>query len=277
MLRAPHLIRSTASSIAARRLSSLAKTMAPSAEAPIHLYTAATPNGFKVSILLEELKALGKLDYDIRALSFQKNEQKEPWYIEINPNGRIPAIVDDNREGFKVFETAAILLYLSQHYDKDFTYWFDPANDANNYSEALQWIFFAHGGVGPMQGQANHFFRYAPEKIPYAINRYIEETKRLYSVLELRLKNRDYLAGDGRGKFSIADINVFPWVRGHGWAGVNDVDQLFPNVDAWLQRIEARPGVYEGLGVPVRGKKLTKEEEEKHAAEARAWILGENK
>lgn len=241
----------------------------------IHLYTAATPNGYKVSILLEELKATYGLEYTTKALNFQTNEQKEPWFLEINPNGRIPAIVDETRGGFNVFETAAITLYLTQHYDPEFKFSFDPVKDANNYSEALQWIFFIHGGVGPMQGQANHFFRYAPEKIPYGINRYINETKRLYSVLELRLKSRDYLAGDGRGKFSIADMNGFPWVRGHAWAGITDVEfaKDYPGVDAWLKRIEARPAVYEGLGVPVRHKKMTKEEEEESAREAQKWIL----
>ncbi|KAG8988125.1 glutathione S- transferase, nitrogen catabolite repression regulator [Tulasnella sp. JGI-2019a] len=245
----------------------------------IQLYTASTPNGYKVSILLEELKAAYGLDYATKALNFGKNEQKEPWFIEINPNGRIPAIVDDIRDGFKVFETAAITLYLTQHYDPEFKFSFDPVKDANNYSEALQWIFFIHGGVGPMQGQASHFFRYAPEKIPYGINRYIAETKRLYSVLELRLKSRDYLAGDGKGRFSIADINGFPWVRGHAWAGITDEEfaQDYPGVDAWLKRIEARPAVYEGLGVPTRNKKLTKEEEEQYAKEAAKWILGDKK
>jgi len=245
---------------------------------PIKLYTASTPNGFKVSIHLEELKAAYPgFKYEFQALDFSKNEQKEPWFLEINPNGRIPAITDPNRNGFHVFETAAITQYLSQHYDKEFKFWFDPVNDSDNHSEMVQWIFFIHGGVGPMQGQANHFFRYAPEKIPYAINRYIQETKRLYSVLETRLQGREYLAGPGKGKFSLADINGFPWVRGHGWAGVENVEEEFPNVAAWLKRIEERPGVYAGLGVPVRRQKLTKEEEEKAAAEARKWILAGNK
>jgi len=246
------------------------------AMAPIKLYTAATPNGYKVSIILEELKAAYGVEYEFQTLSFAKNEQKEPWFLKINPNGRIPAITDPNRGNFNVFETAAVILYLVQHYDKEFKFWFNPVDDSDNYSEALQWIFFIHGGIGPMQGQANHFFRYAPEKIPYAINRYVQETRRLYSVLEDRLKDRDFLAGPGRGKFSIADINGFPWVRGHAWSGVENFDQDFPNVAAWLERINARPAVYEALGVPTRGRKLTKEEEDKQAAEAREWILKGN-
>jgi glutathione S-transferase len=213
----------------------------------------------------------------VRPISLTDNEQKQAWYLQINPNGRIPAIVDDSNGGFKVFESAAILLYLAQRYDKEHKISFDPIHDAENHSESLQWIFFVHGGVGPMQGQANHFFRYAPEKIPYAINRYITETKRLYSVLQDRLKDRDYLAGDGRGRFSIADINAFPWVRGHTWSGIDDdtFKSEFPAVEAWIERVEARPAVYEGLGVPTRGKKLTPEEQEQKAAEARKWILGQ--
>jgi len=245
--------------------------------APIKLYTAQTPNGYKVSIFLEELKAAYGLEYEFQSLSFSKNEQKEPWFLKINPNGRIPAITDPNRGNFNVFETAAITLYLAQHYDKEFKFSFDPVNEADSYSEALQWTFFIHGGIGPMQGQANHFFRYAPEKIPYGIKRYHDETRRLYGVLEGRLKDREYLAGPGKGKYSFADINGFPWVRGHGWAGIENFDEDFPAVAAWLKRIEERPAVYEGLGVPVRGKKMTKEEEEAAAAEASKWILGGNK
>ncbi|KAG8853640.1 glutathione S- transferase, nitrogen catabolite repression regulator [Tulasnella sp. 330] len=245
----------------------------------IKLYTQGTPNGYKISILLEELKAAYGLEYMTKKLDFQKNEQKEPWFLEINPNGRIPAIVDETRGGFKVFETAAITLYLTQHYDPEFKFSFDPVKDANDYSEALQWIFFIHGGVGPMQGQAVHFFRYAPEKIPYGVNRYITETKRLYSVLESRLSSRDYLAGTGRGKYSIADMNGFPWVRGHAWAGITEeeFEKDFPNLKKWLGRIEERKAVYEGLGVPVRHQKMTKEDEEEAVKEAQKWILTDRK
>ncbi|KAG8956032.1 glutathione S- transferase, nitrogen catabolite repression regulator [Tulasnella sp. 424] len=241
---------------------------------PIKLYTAGTPNGFKASIFLEELKAAYPgFTYEFQPLAFSKNEQKEPWYLKINPNGRIPAISDPNREDFNVFESAALIMYLIQHYDKEFKLSFDPVNEPDAYSEALQWTFFVHGGIGPMQGQAIHFFRAAPEKIPYGIKRYIEETHRLYSVLEARLSNgREYLAGPGKGKFSFADVNGFPWVRGHGFAGIQNFQTDFPNVQAWLDRIEARPAVYEGLGVPARGKKMTQEEVEKVAADARAYL-----
>ncbi|KDQ14859.1 hypothetical protein BOTBODRAFT_32213 [Botryobasidium botryosum FD-172 SS1] len=215
---------------------------------PLLLYTAGTPNGRKPSIFLEELKSAYGLEYDYRALALGKNEQKEEWYLKVNPNGRIPALVDHNRNDFKVFESAAILLYLAQHYDKERKFSFDPASD--EYNEALQWIFFAHGGIGPMQGQAGHFIR-ADEKIPYAINRYVEETKRLYSVLDTRLADREYLAGPGKGTYSIADINVWPWVNLHGYVNLEDISQ-FPHLSAWLERIRARPQVEAGLDVPPR-------------------------
>jgi len=241
--------------------------------APLHLYTAGAPNGYKVSIFLEELKAAYGTEYDVKQINLQQNEQKEPWFLQINPNGRIPALVDDSRGGFKVFESAAILLYLAQHYDKDHKLSFDPVTDPDNYSEALQWIFFVHGGVGPMQGQVGYFILLATEKVPYAINRYVNETKRLYSVLDGRLKERDWLAGPGRGMYSIADMNCFAWVRMYVLTGLATLEEEFPRLADWLKRIEARPGVFEGLGVPVR-RQRTKEEEEKLLEEVRRWASG---
>lgn len=183
-----------------------------SATKPLVLYTAGTPNGYQTTIFLEELKAVNpNVDYDTVKIDISKNVQKEPWFLKLNPNGRIPTLVDRSRGDFAVFETAAINLYLAQQYDKEFQFWFNPLEDSNDYSEMLQWIFFAHGGVGPMQGQSNHFNRYAPESIPYAKKRYFEETKRLYGVLQLRLADRDWLAGPGRGKYSLADIKAYPW------------------------------------------------------------------
>ncbi|KAJ3485037.1 hypothetical protein NLI96_g5227 [Meripilus lineatus] len=209
---------------------------------PLLLYNWGTPNGRKVTIFLEELKAAYGVEYEVEKIDISKNIQKEPWFIALNPNGRIPVLKDRSRNDFVVFETAAILLYLQQHYDKENKFGFDIASEADDYSVQLQWIFFAHGGVGPMQGQANHFNKFAPEKLPYAIKRYLDETKRLYGVLEIRLSDRDWLAGPGRGKYSIADINVFPWVRIHGFTGVESLDE-FPNLKAWVARIDERPAV----------------------------------
>ncbi|KZV73689.1 glutathione S-transferase-like protein [Peniophora sp. CONT] len=222
-----------------------------SSEKPLILYTGRTPNGYKVSVYLEELKeTYGGPEYDVFGIEIWKNIQKEPWFIELNPNGRIPTITDRSRNNFNVFETAAILLYLAQHYDKEKKFTFDAEKEANDYSEMLQWIFFAHGGVGPMQGQANFFTHYAPEKIPYAINRYVTEAKRLFGVLEIRLKDREYLAGPGKGKYSLADINVWPWIRIHAYSVVDTLDE-WPNLKAWKERIAARPAAQKGIDVPV--------------------------
>ncbi|KAI0317667.1 glutathione S-transferase-like protein [Amylostereum chailletii] len=227
--------------------------MTSTTEKPLILYTGRTPNGFKVSVLLEELKAAyGGPEYDFFPIEIWTNVQKEPWFIELNPNGRIPTLTDRSRNNFNVFESAAILLYLAQYYDKDNLFTFDQQKEADHYSEMLQWIFFAHGGVGPMQGQANFFTHYAPEKIPYAIERYVKEAKRLYGVLEIRLKDRDYLAGPGRGKYSLADLNVWPWIRIHGYSVTDSLDE-WPNVKAWHERINARPGAQAGINVPEDG------------------------
>ncbi|WP_068827280.1 glutathione S-transferase family protein [Pseudomonas sp. BMS12] len=199
----------------------------------IELYTAATPNGHKISIALEELG----LPYEVHALSFDKKEQKTPEFLRINPNGRIPAIVDD---GFAVFESGAILIYLAEK-----TGQLMPC-DAKGRSLVLQWLMFQMGGVGPMQGQANVFFRYFPEKLQGAIDRYQHETRRLYEVLDSRLGEAEYLAGD----YSIADIATYPWVRVHDWAGVS-VDGL-EHLQRWLAALGERPAVQRGLLVPRR-------------------------
>ncbi|KAF8528854.1 glutathione S-transferase [Hysterangium stoloniferum] len=213
---------------------------------PLQLYTARTPNGFKTTLIAEELKAAYGLDYDYHSIALSKNEQKEDWFIKINPNGRIPALIDHSRNDFQVFESAAIILYLVQHYDKQHKFSFE---DPDYQNEALQWIFFTHGGIGPMMGQANHFKNAAPEKIPYAINRYIEESKRLFGVLEIRLADRDYLVGPGKGTYSIADINAFTWVK----LGTDYLDS-FPGVKAWVERIATRPTVQAALNIPPPSK-----------------------
>ncbi|MFK3794228.1 MULTISPECIES: glutathione S-transferase family protein [Pseudomonas] len=202
----------------------------------IDLYTAATPNGHKVSILLEELG----LPYTVHALSFDKKEQKAPAFLKINPNGRIPAIVDRDNGDFPVFESGAILVYLAERTGRLL-----PA-DAKGRSQVMQWLMFQMGGIGPMQGQANVFFRYFPEKLQGAIDRYQHETRRLYEVLDTRLQQVDYLAGD----YSIADIATFPWVRGHDWSGVPV--QGLEALQRWMAAMEARPAVQRGLQVPQR-------------------------
>ncbi|KAF8450442.1 glutathione S-transferase [Boletus edulis BED1] len=222
-----------------------------SEQKPLLLYTGPTPNGHKVSIMLEELKAVygNVVDYDVEKIDISTNRQKEPWFIALNPNGRIPVLVDRKHEPepFNVFETAAILLYLVRKFDSKGIFTFPVGSD--DESVMLQWIFFAHGGVGPMQGQAHHFNKYAPVDIPYGKKRYSDETARLYNVLNIRLQDREYLAGPGKGKLSVADINVIPWVRLHAGAGIETLD-AFPNTKAWVERLLQRPGVQAGLRVP---------------------------
>ena len=202
----------------------------------IDLYTAATPNGQKVSIMLEELG----LPYTVHALSFDRQEQKAADYLKINPNGRIPAIVDRDNGDFAVFESGAILLYLAEMTGRLL-----PAH-VKGRSTVIQWLMFQMGGVGPMQGQANVFFRYFPEKLQGPIDRYQNETRRLYEVLDGRLGQVDYLGGE----YSIADIATYPWVRIHDWAGVS-VEGL-THLQRWLQAIGERPAVQRGLLVPQR-------------------------
>jgi len=209
------------------------------------LYTAGTPNGRKVSVFLEELKAAYGLEYEYQKIELSKNTQKDPWFIKLNPNGRIPVIVDRTNNNFTVFETGAILLYLQQKFDKDFRFSFDPSKQPNEYSEVVQWMFWANGGLGPMMGQAGHF-RSAKEQIPYAQKRYTDETKRLLGVLEIRLKDREYLVG---GKLSIADINAYTWAAGHKFAGVESIDE-WPNVKSWLEKLAALDSVKAGYAIP---------------------------
>src|SRR5687767_10726662 len=200
----------------------------------IDLYTAATPNGWKISIALEEMG----LPYTLHHLKLAEKEQKQEWYLEINPNGRIPAIIDHDNGDFAVFESGAILIYLAEK-----TGQFLPA-DVRARSRVIQWLMFQMGGVGPMMGQANVFYRYAPEKIPYAIERYQREVRRLLEVLNSRLADNEYLAGD----YSIADIANWSWARGYEWSGtsIEGLDHL----KRWLDVIGARPAVQRGLAVP---------------------------
>ena len=204
----------------------------------IDLYTWTTPNGRKISIMLEEVA----LPYRVHAINIGQGDQFKPDYLRINPNGKIPSIVDPEGPDGKpiaMMESGAILVYLARKTGKLF-----PPPGRAMY-DALQWLMFQMGGVGPMFGQTHHFLRAAKEPVPYAIERYSKETQRLYGVLDERLKDREYLA-EG---YSIADIATYPWVARHEWhkTDLND----FPGVKRWFDAISARPAVKKGMNVPA--------------------------
>ena len=202
----------------------------------IDLFTASTPNGYKVSITLEELQ----LPYIVRELELSALEQKEEWFVKINPNGRIPAIIDRDNDSFTVFESGAIMQYLAEKTASLL------GQTANKRSEIIQWLMFQMGGLGPMMGQANVFSRYTEEKIPYAIERYQRESRRLLEVLDKQLNNQRYLVGE----YSIADIANFSWARIHEWSGVS-IEGLV-NLQRWLEDIAQRPAVIRGLEIPPK-------------------------
>ena len=222
----------------------------------ITLYTAATPNGWKVSIALEELG----LAYEVRPISLGENEQKEPWFLELNPNGRIPVMVDHDAHDLAIFESGAILIYLAEKTGRLL-----PADPAGR-SRTLQWLMFQMGGVGPMMGQANVFFRYAPEKIPFAIGRYQRESRRLLEVLDGQLGRTPYLAGD---TYTIADIANWSWAHTYSWTGVS-IDGL-DNLDRWMSQLRARPAVDRGRKIPER-LQLTEKNEKAFIDNARKML-----
>jgi len=204
-------------------------------------YTYTTPNGLKPAIVLEELG----LNYKVEAVDISKNTQKEEWYLKINPNGRIPALKDGN---MRVFESGAIMMYLTDYYDKDnkISYQFGTVE----YYEMLSWLMFQMGGIGPMQGQAGHFRAMAGVYSAYGIKRYTDETKRLYDVLESRLKDADWLAGD---KYTIADIASYSWVQSAPL--ILDLDlSAWPGVDKWFKKISERPTVQKAKKIPDTGR-----------------------
>lgn len=203
----------------------------------IDFYTWRTPNGYKISIMLEECG----LPYQVFPIDITKNQQFAPDYLKISPNNKIPTIVDHEGPGGKplsLFESGAILIYLAEKTGK-----FLSADSRIRYA-TLQWLMWQMGGFGPMLGQAHHFRRFAPEKVPYAIDRYTSEAKRLYGVLEKRLSEAAYLAEE----YSIADMAVFPWATRHEWQGIDIAE--FPNIKRWLDAIGARVAVKAGLAVP---------------------------
>ena len=197
----------------------------------LELYTASTPNGWKVSVTLEELG----LEYQLHKIILQDQQQKEADYVTINPNGRIPTLVDD---GFAVFESGAIMIYLAEKTGRLMP------TDVKGRSEVIQWLMFQMSGIGPMMGQANIFFRTMEEKIPAAISRYQNESRRLFEVLDRQLDHSEWLAKN----FSIADIANWCWVRLYFWSGVS-LDGL-DNLQRWLEAMEARPACQKGIAVP---------------------------
>lgn len=228
----------------------------------IELYTAPTPNGYKASIALEEME----IPYNCHTVDLTADEQKTPEFLAICPNGRIPAIVDTDEDNLAVFETGAIMIYLAEKSGQ-----FLPTDVAGR-SRVIQWLMFQMGGIGPMMGQANVFFRYFPEKIPAAIQRYQSEVRRLFEVLDGQLGRSEYLAGD----YSIADMANWAWVRTHSWSGV-DVDGL-ENLQRWLGAIKARPKAQAGVAVPfdIADMLDSKNEEEAQAfaKNARSLVQG---
>ncbi|KAJ4857248.1 hypothetical protein T069G_08145 [Trichoderma breve] len=209
----------------------------------IKLYTDSTPNGIKISMALEELG----VPYEFEHIDITTNRQKEPWFLEINPNGRIPAIVDtlSNGQQVRVFEGGSILQYLTERYDPEHKLSFPKGT--RDYWECNNWLFFQHGGIGPMHGQAAHFYRYAPTKIQYGIDRYINETRRLYRVIdaELAKSKSGFLVAN---HISIADIAVLSWVI---YAEFVSLDMSeFPFLQKWERMMSARPGINKGFHVP---------------------------
>jgi len=222
----------------------------------IDLYTAATPNGHKISIALEELG----LAYTVHALQLARLEQRRPEFLRISPNGRIPAIVDRDEGDFAVFESGAILMYLAEKTGR-----LIPA-DPKGRSLVIQWLMFQMGGIGPMMGQANVFFRYLPEKIQPAIDRYQAEVRRLFGVLDTRLAEHEYLAGD----YSIADIANWAWVRTRRWSGVS-LEGL-PHLERWMRQLAARPACQRGIEVPRPVRIEEGQGAEQFVAEARKMV-----
>lgn len=224
----------------------------------IDLYTSPTPNGWKASVTLEELG----LEYNVIPIELMAGEQKKPDFLTMNPNGRIPVIVDRDQDNFTVFESGAIMVYLAEKTGKLMP------TDAKGRSQVLQWLMFQMGGVGPMMGQANVFFRYMEERIPTAIQRYQNEGRRLFEVLDGHLAKNEYLAGD----YSIADIANWCWVRTHKWSGVS-VEGL-DNLMRWVNAIYDRPAALKGIKVPVDREALLKDDKdaEKFAKNARKLV-----
>ena len=206
----------------------------------IDFYTAPTPNGHKVSCTLEAME----LEYETHVVNLMENEQKKPEFLAISPNGRIPAIIDRDVDNLPIFESGAIMIYLAEKTGKLMP------TDLNEKAKVLEWLMFQMGGIGPMMGQANVFFRYFPEKIQPAIDRYQNEGRRLFEVLDTHLAKQDWLAKD----YSIADIANWCWVRTYKWSGIS-IEGL-NNLERWMKAMYDQPGMSAGLEVPIKMESL---------------------
>ena len=201
----------------------------------IHLYTASTPNGHKVSCMLEAIE----MTYEIHTVNLGEGDQRKPDFLKISPNGRIPAIVDTDNDNLSIFESGAIMLYLAEKSGKLIP------SDIKGRAKVIEWLMFQMGGIGPMMGQANVFSRYFPEKIQPAIDRYQNESRRLFEVLDVQLSKNEWLAGE----FSIADIANWCWVRTHNWSGVSLEGLVY--LEKWKNKMYDQPGMLKGTKVPV--------------------------
>ena len=213
----------------------------------IHLYTASTPNGHKVSCLLEALE----MPYEAHAINLAEGEQFKSDFLKISPNGRIPAIVDTDNDDLSIFESGAIMLYLAEKAGKLIP------SDVKGRAKVVEWLMFQMGGIGPMMGQANVFFRYFPEKIQPAIDRYQNESRRLFEVLDKQLSTNEWIAGE----YSIADIANWCWVRTHNWSGVS-LEGL-EHLDNWKNKMYEQPGMHKGIKVPVDRESILKNDKDK--------------
>lgn len=238
----------------------------------ITLYTEGTPNGLKPTILLAELG----LEYKLVPVNIITQENKEPWFIKINPNGRIPAMTDIDKNGkeIRIFESGAILEYIVTQYDTGHK--ISYPHNSPEYWETVSWLTWQMAGVGPMQGQANHFARFAGEQVPYALNRYVHETRRLYRVLDTHLaaSPSGYIVGD---RVTIADIAIWPWASAYKYSGLSSIDE-FPHVKKWMYTLLARPGFEEGRNAPgphkyLKMNDMSEEELNGIAASLGTWIL----
>src|SRR6056300_646474 len=229
----------------------------------IHLYTASTPNGHKVSCTLEALE----MPYEVHSVNLAEDEQKKPDFLKISPNGRIPAIIDTDND-LSIFESGAIMLYLADKAGKLIP------DDVVGRAKVTEWLMFQMGGIGPMMGQANVFYRYFPEKIPAAINRYQSEVRRLFEVLDQRLSDVEYLAGD----YSIADMAHWCWVHTHRWSGV-ELEGL-THLQRWVDAIKERPAVQAGILVPHKMADVLQDQDssktEQFIKAARTMVQGVN-